>query len=82
MKVFYQDVSDVDGLLNPGGPDESGTRAATSFSLEELELPGSIYEEILHVLARSNEMLPVSARRFREWKVGLLSRFEKTRVGS
>jgi hypothetical protein len=28
-------------------------------------------------LTKSNEMLPLSARRFNEWKVGLLSRFRR-----
>lgn len=77
MKVFFKAASDVEALLNSGGGGESGTTSTTPFSLEELELPFIMFEEISRVLVESNQMLPVSARRFREWKVGLLGRFER-----
>lgn len=47
----------------------------TPLSVEELELPSMIFQELSDGLRRSNQMLPVSARRFNEWQVGLLSRF-------
>jgi len=73
MKVLYQRVSDVATLLSP----ENGV--STSTSLEDLFLPLNIYEGVRLALEKSNEMLPVSARRFREWDVGLLDRFERQR---
>lgn len=55
---------------------ESGT-SSSPFSLDELELPSQTFVEISRVLTGSSEMLPLSARRFREWRVGLLGRFER-----
>lgn len=72
MKVFYQDVSDVEDLLNPG-PEK-----ASSLSVEELELPSKMYHAVSNTLMDRTSLLPQSAREFREWKVGLLDRFERT----
>jgi hypothetical protein len=72
MKVFYQDVADVETLLEP----EKGT--PLPISLEELFLPVSIWNELISSLHDSNKMLPMSARVFREWKIGFLCRFERT----
>ena len=72
LKVFFQTVSDVEGLLHQG---------KTSFSLEDLELPRHAFAEIDRVLNESNAMLPLSARTFREWRVGLLDRFERMKSG-
>lgn len=71
MKVFFQDTADVDGLLHPeiGNP--------SPLSVEEVELPSMIFEAMEKALRDSNEMLPVSARKFQEWQVGLLSRFNR-----
>lgn len=71
MKVFFQDAEDVDRLLNP----EHGK--ATPLSVEELELPSMVFQAVSDALRGSNQMLPVSARRFNEWQVGLLSRFSR-----
>lgn len=71
MKVFYQESADVDKLLHP----DIGT--PSPLSVEELELPSMVYEAMLNALTGSNQMLPVSARKFNEWHVGLLSRFER-----
>jgi hypothetical protein len=71
MKVFYQDVADVETLLEP----EKGT--PLPISLEELFLPVSIWNELISSLHDSNKMLPTSARVFREWKIGFLCRFER-----
>ncbi|KAL1859311.1 hypothetical protein Plec18167_006735 [Paecilomyces lecythidis] len=71
MKAFFQHVSDVEKILEP----ELGKPA--SMSLEELYLPMSIYEDLSSALSQSNEMLPASARNFREWKVGFLNRLDR-----
>ena len=74
MKVFYQRSPDVDELLHPeiGNP--------SPLSVEELELPSMIFEAMSQALTGSNEMLPLSARRFNEWNVGLLSRFRREKA--
>ncbi|CAG7961895.1 unnamed protein product [Penicillium salamii] len=71
MKVFFQETADVDGLLHPeiGNP--------SPLSVEEVELPSMVFETTENALRRSNLMLPASARKFNEWKVGLLSRFSR-----
>lgn len=71
MKVLYQNVTDVEGILEP----EDG--APTPLSLEELFLPENIYDELVVSLQRSNLLMPISARIFREWNVALLDRVEK-----
>ncbi|KAJ5210493.1 Ubiquitin-conjugating enzyme E2C-binding protein [Penicillium cf. griseofulvum] len=74
MKVFYQKSADVDELLHPeiGNP--------SPLSVEELELPSMTFEAMSQALTRSNEMLPLSARRFNEWDVGLLGRFRREKL--
>ena len=71
MKVLYQNVTDVEGILEP----ENGV--PIPLSLEELFLPENIYDELLLSLQRSNQLIPISARVFREWNVALLERLEK-----
>lgn len=71
MKILYQETSNTEDLLSP----ENGK--PSSLSLEELELPSDIYKSVYQTLGERNAMLPVSARRFREWKVGILERFER-----
>lgn len=72
MKVFFQEREDIEELLHP----EVGK--VTPLSVEELELPSMIFRELLHTLRRSNQMLPLSARLFNEWQIGLLSRFHRS----
>jgi hypothetical protein len=74
MKVFYQEKEDVDKLLAPeiGQP--------SPLSVEELELPSMIFQALSDALHRSSQMLPVSARKFNEWQVGLLSRFSREKA--
>jgi hypothetical protein len=74
MKVFYQEKDDVDKLLAPeiGQP--------SPLSVEELELPSMIFQALSDALHRSSQMLPVSARKFNEWQVGLLSRFSREKT--
>lgn len=70
MKVLFQEIGDVDGILNPG-------LGSSSLSLEEVRVPESAYEAVERDLKARNEMLPASARVFREWRVGALHRFER-----
>ncbi|KAJ5215224.1 uncharacterized protein N7498_001631 [Penicillium cinerascens] len=76
MKVFYQEKEDVDKLLAPeiGQP--------SPLSVEELELPSMIFQALSDTLHRSSQMLPISARKFNEWQVGLLSRFSREKATS
>lgn len=69
--MFFQDVPDIDALLGS----EQGK--VTPLSVEELEVPQKIFEAVSSTLLQRNMMLPVSARWFREWRVGLLHRFER-----
>lgn len=71
MKVLFQDVFDIDVLLGA----EQGK--ATPLSVEELELPERMFAAVSRALVERSSMLPLSARRFREWRVGLLHRFER-----
>lgn len=71
MKVLFQEVPDIAAILNP----DSGK--LSSLSLEELELPAGIFSALREALEGSNGMLPRSARWFREWRVGVLGRFER-----
>lgn len=72
MKVFFQEKEDIEELLRP----EVGK--VTPLSVEELELPSIIFQELSDTLRRSSQMLPLSARLFNEWQVGLLSRFHRS----
>ncbi|KAJ5766611.1 uncharacterized protein N7511_004227 [Penicillium nucicola] len=74
MKVFYRECADVDALLHPeiGNP--------SPLSVEDLELPSMIFEALEAALRGSNSLLPVSARRFAEWEVGVLGRFRRARL--
>lgn len=73
MKVLFQKREDVELLLHP----ETGK--ITPLSVEELELPSMIYQALFDALHGSNQMLPLTARKFNEWHVGLLSRFSRCR---
>ncbi|KAL2008793.1 hypothetical protein VTN00DRAFT_6987 [Thermoascus crustaceus] len=68
MKIFMQPVSNIESLLDP----EQGK--GQSITLEELYLPANIFAEVDLALRRNNEILPASARRFREWEVTFLKR--------
>lgn len=72
MKILYQEVSNITAILNP----ETGN--LSSLSLEELQLPPGIFSALRAALQKSNSMLPGSARWFREWKVGVLGRYDRT----
>lgn len=72
MKVFYQPLtpSKLHSLLNPA------VGAPASVTLEDLALPVGTYEDLKRSLEKSTSILPLSANKFREWKVGLLDVFE------
>jgi hypothetical protein len=74
MKVLYQELANVEKILEP----EMGT--AVPLSLEELFLPATIYGELIESLKQSTGVLPVSARIFREWNVAFLSRYDQSRL--
>ncbi|KKK12131.1 hypothetical protein AOCH_000700 [Aspergillus ochraceoroseus] len=73
MKVFFQSISNAEEVLHP----EPGK--ASSLSLEELRLPLSDFTSLSDTLEASNAMLPLSARLFQEWRVGILHRFERSK---
>lgn len=43
---------------------------------EEVEFPGALFGELREALEGSQGVLPVGARRFQGWEVGLLERFD------
>ncbi|PGH08061.1 hypothetical protein GX51_01503 [Blastomyces parvus] len=71
MKILYQEVPDIQLMLNPA----QGLPSPTA--LEDVSLPPSIYDDMKQALEKSSETLPISARQFREWRVGLFSRYEE-----
>lgn len=71
MKVFFQETDDVDTIIN------RDLGKSSLLSVEELELPTMMFEALSTALLHSNSILPFSTRKFQEWKVGLLSRFNR-----
>lgn len=65
VKIFYQEIDDPQRLL-----DEHQA------SLEELLLPAKSFESVQQALIESTGLLPPNARKFKEWTIGLLDRFE------
>lgn len=68
--MFYQEAKDPHKLL-----DEHQA------SLEELLLPRQIFQSFKSSLVASTDLLPPSARRFQEWTIGSLDRYERTESG-
>jgi hypothetical protein len=66
MKVFYQQQTWKP--LEPGEPE--------SASIEDVEFPDELFEEMKKGLEESQELLPPTARKFQGWDVGLLGRFD------
>jgi len=66
LKIFYQGTDDPQKLL-----DEHQA------SLEELSLPRSVFESFKNALTESTDLLPPSARKFQDWTIGLIDRFER-----
>ena len=66
-KAFHQSIPDPLSLL------ENHTT-----TLEELALPYPEYESLIETLRESQSYMPVSARTFQDWEVGLLDRWEES----
>jgi hypothetical protein len=71
VKVFYQ--RQTWQPLKPGEPE--------SASIEDVEFPQNLYEELDEALSGSQRLLPPTARKFQGWDVGLLERFEVAEAG-
>lgn len=54
--------------LRPGEPE--------SATIEDVEFPQELYEELERTLEDSQDVLPATARKFQGWDVGLLERFD------
>lgn len=63
MKVYYKYISNPNKILEN-----------ESSKVDELRLPADAMRSFSSSLHASNSLLPVSARRFQEWSVGLLER--------
>jgi hypothetical protein len=70
MKVFWK-------TLTP----EAAEALMESNRVEELLLPGEAICEIQACLQSSSLFLPPSARKFQNWNVGLLERYEEWHKG-
>ncbi|KAH9878888.1 hypothetical protein J1614_002323 [Plenodomus biglobosus] len=70
MKIFYKNTTHAP--LQPGQPEPAGT--------EDVEFPPDLYEELDAALRLSGRVLPVTARRWGEWGVGVLERFDGAEV--
>ncbi|KAJ4372165.1 hypothetical protein N0V83_003938 [Neocucurbitaria cava] len=70
MKVFYQKQSWQP--LKPGDPE--------SATVEDVEFPQDLFEDLNRVLEQSQGLLPPTTRNFQGWDVGLLERFDWTDV--
>jgi hypothetical protein len=66
MKVFYK--HQTFSPLKPGEPE--------SASIEDVEFPEELFQELSSVLEASQKVLPPTARKFQGWEVGLLHRFD------
>ncbi|KAJ5613524.1 hypothetical protein N7528_007178, partial [Penicillium herquei] len=73
MKVLFQTVDDIDPFLM----DDIGT---PSLALEEVMLPSLTFQAVSDALLRSHSILPLSARNFNEWNVGLLDLFSRDSI--
>jgi hypothetical protein len=66
MKIFYKSISVPKEVLEKN-----------SFSHEQLLFPKNVFEALKYALEESAALLPVEARKFQDWNVGLLQRFEE-----
>lgn len=71
MKIFYQKQT-----WQPLKPGE-----AENASIEDVEFPGDLYNELDRALQQSQRLLPPTAKKFQGWDVGLLERFEVVEAG-
>ena len=63
MKILYRSISDPSAVLEKQG-----------MKVDELQLPHHILPVLMSNLEESNQSMPASARKLREWNVGLLRR--------
>ncbi|OAL25346.1 hypothetical protein AYO22_05223 [Fonsecaea multimorphosa] len=71
MKVFYKSLPHPEEFLDGAGS-----------NCEELVVPNEDFCEFEQTLKESTDILPPSARKFQDWDVGLLDRWEKNATGS
>jgi hypothetical protein len=66
MKIFYQRSSALEAntLIERG-------------NIEELRLPAESLVELMSTLQKSVQIIPPGSRKFREWDVGLLERYDR-----
>jgi hypothetical protein len=67
IKLLYRliDLKEADKMLE-----------AVTCDAQEISLPAQALGEVIRHLDKSNALLPLSERMFKEWKVGLLTRWE------
>ncbi|KAL2352205.1 ubiquitin-conjugating enzyme E2-binding protein [Cryomyces antarcticus] len=71
MRVFWQPLS-------PQSEDQSHSALTQeNLSVEEIELPSRAFRALTQRLEFTARLLPLSARKFQEWNVGLLERFDE-----
>lgn len=66
MKIFYKHQAYTP--LRPGDPEPA--------HIEDVAFPPDLYEELDSALQLSQRVLPATARKWGEWNVGLLERFD------
>ena len=66
LKIFYQETSAAQKLL-----------ADHQASLHELPLHKSLLESFKTSLLKSTVLLPPSSRKFQDWSIGLMDRYER-----
>ncbi|KAH6638098.1 HECT-like ubiquitin-conjugating enzyme-binding-domain-containing protein [Boeremia exigua] len=66
IKCFFQ--KQTWAPLQPGEPE--------SATIEDVEFPAELYEELEKSLDESQDVVPPTARKFQGWDVGLLERFD------
>lgn len=66
MKVFWQSLSSSDEVATMIGKE----------NVEDLLLPSQAISELRQSLEHSASILPPSARKFQQWNVGLLERYD------
>jgi hypothetical protein len=66
MKIFYKSISDPKEVLEKN-----------SFSHEQLLFPDHVFKALKDALEESTDLLPAEAKKFQDWSVGLLERFDE-----
>ena len=65
MKIFYKTITNAAEVIEKN-----------QFSHEQLIFPSNLFQDLKDNLVESGELLPESARKFQEWNIGLLKRFD------